>query len=131
MLVKDTRNALELQIIQNFNEVYLLSLQHQTLGYINVIPEQMLTYLKDAYDQVANEDIIVLKIQLTTPYSAATTLNNYFNKIKDIQEMSASGAIPLSDTELLAQGYVNIKYRHLCYQYGKNGRTRSYITRHG
>ena len=49
MLVKDTRNALKLQIIQIFDEGYLLFLRHRMLGYKNVTPVYMMTNLKDTY----------------------------------------------------------------------------------
>ena len=69
----------------------------------------MITYLEDTYGKIAHKDRIALKIQLTAPYDTATTLNSYFNKIEDAQEMSANERLPISDTELLAQAYVNMK----------------------
>ena len=50
-------------------------------------------------------------MQLNKQYNTATTLNDYFNKIEDIQEMSADGNIPIRSKELLATTYVNIKGR--------------------
>ena len=102
-------NVLKLQILQIFDEGYLVPLWHRTLGYSNVALIKMKTYLKDTYSKVENKDSIALKMQLNEQYDTTTTLNDYFNKIEDRQEMSANGTIPISDTELLATAYVNIK----------------------
>ena len=37
-----------------------------------------------------------------------TTLNDYFNKIEDLQEIAASITTQITDAELLAQAYVSI-----------------------
>ena len=69
----------------------------------------MLSYLKNTYGEVAKEDGIAFKIHLNVPYRTATSVNDYFSKIEDIQEMSASDTIPISNTALIAQIYTNIK----------------------
>ena len=44
-LVNDTRNALKQQLLEAFDELYLLPLRDRQLGYANVTPQQMMTYL--------------------------------------------------------------------------------------
>ena len=50
-----------------------------------------------------------MKIQLNEQYNTITTLNNYFMNIKDMYRISTNGTIPISEAELLATTYVNIK----------------------
>ena len=67
-LVKDTMNALELQILHTFDEGYLILLRQHTLGYAKITSFKMITYLKDTYSEIANEDSIALKVQLNEQY---------------------------------------------------------------
>ena len=108
-LVNDTRNALKQQIMEVFDETYYQPLRDRTTGYANVTPLQMLEYLNATYGEVANEDIIELKRQLTAPYDTATTMYQYFNKLEDIQDLASRSTSPITDNDMITQAYVSIK----------------------
>lgn len=75
-LVKNTMNALNLQILQTFDEEYWIPLWHWTLGYANVTQFEMITYLKDTYGKIVKESSILIKIKIDERYNSTTTLND-------------------------------------------------------
>ena len=97
----NTRSVLQQQILDTFDEVCLQALQHCITGYASVTPVQMLDYLNCMYGEVSHEDSVALKAQLSSPYDVTSTMYEYFNKLEDIQMLSASGTMPVSEAKLL------------------------------
>ena len=67
------------------------------MGYTNVTPDQITSYLRAAYGEVAPEDSVALKGKLYQTYNTMTTINEYFDKLENIQTMATSGTATITD----------------------------------
>jgi hypothetical protein len=104
-----TRAALKQQILDTFDDDYLIGLQDPDLGWLNITPLAMISYLYDNFGEISNEDLVVIKSKLNDPYDPTTPIHQYFKRLEEIKVFASKGNAPIADHDLISSAYVSIK----------------------
>jgi hypothetical protein len=108
-LVADCQDAVQLQLLEAFDEDYFLELRDNLIGYANVTVYEMFQHLYDTCGNQTPYDLRMNAKRINEPYDPATPIIAYFNKVEEICKYATRASDPISPTTVLAAAYVAIQ----------------------
>ena len=97
-LVENTKLALNIQLIDTFEDTYFRGLRNRHTGFFGITYLQMIAHLYNSYGLITALDIIENEKRMDKPYDPSEAIETYFDQVEDTVEFAEAGNSPFSDT---------------------------------
>ena len=96
-------------ILQAIEEDFILELQAQQTGYLNVTPLQMMTHLRLQWGGLDFVDINALMTECDSIWSPSEVLTKYFNQIDKARQQLAHANVQIDEHAMTVEALKSLK----------------------